>query len=116
MQVDKDENELMRPDSQPSLTALHKSLSLLFSAGEQSETKLRMNRSRSKKKTTMQVVTTLKKTKTGRSPLVTGATAGTQEIKEEDIVNNSEPASLSTLTEDRRTQLSELVTEMVTLC
>lgn len=75
-----------------------------------------MKRSRSVKRSTIYVQTTMKKRKTGKSLLVTGAGAGTPEMKEEHIVVESELAASSTLSEEEGTTMTKLIKSMAPLC
>lgn len=55
----------------------------------------------------------LKKRKTEKSLLQAGAGAGTQDVKEEDIVNESNPTTFSTPSEETRIAMIEFVKERV---
>lgn len=53
----------------------------------------------------MYVQTTLKKSKTGSSPVEKGAKAGVYEMKVADIVDGSEPIASLTMNKEQRTEL-----------
>lgn len=81
-ELDAQANVMMRPDSQPALTSSYKFQSLLFSVGGCAEHNLRINRSRSEKKSVLYVAMTLKKRKTIQSRLETKAYAGSDDMNE----------------------------------
>lgn len=70
---------------------------MLFRADGWIEPKLGMNRSMSEKIGTVHVQTTQKLRKTARSSLKTGTDTNTYAMKEEDIVDECEPASVLAL-------------------
>lgn len=64
----------------------------------------------------MYVKTTIKKRKMRTSPLETGAEVGVQQVKEKDIVYDSEPFASSTLRGEGRSVMSRLFKDMAFLC
>lgn len=75
-----------------------------------------MKRSISEKKGTMYAKMMLGKRKTMKSPLKKVIGAGAQDMKEEDIKDESKPASFLPLNEEERTAMSKLVRMMPPLC
>lgn len=93
-ELDKNENKVMRLDSQLVLTTCYRNCSLLYSAAEWTEPKLGAIQCRSEQKSTTHVENTVKKKRMGMSPLEIKADAGLQEMKEGDVVDESEPQRL----------------------
>lgn len=98
------------------LTSSYINWSLLFSAAGLAEPELALNPSRSAKKCTMFVQTTLKQRKTAKSPLETRAVVSALVTRDEDILNGSEPPASSTLSEERRSVMSKVVLAMAPSC
>lgn len=81
-----------------------------------SRTQTGVMRFTSDKNGTMFLQTTLKKRKVVKSPLETEAGAHVQDMNKEDIVNEIEPTTSSTLSKDQSTAMSKLVNNMVPMC
>lgn len=77
---------------------------------------MHMKQSRSEKEGKKYVEIKLKKRRTEKFCLEAKVGAGPHDLKEVDIVNESEPAAYSTLTEEMRTAMRKLIKEMARLC
>lgn len=72
-----------------------------------------MNQSMSEKKGTIYVLKTLNNRKKGKPFVEIEAVTGVQEMKEQDIVDMSEPASSSNPTENRRNEMRKIVNQLL---
>lgn len=68
-----------------------------------------MKPSKFEKEVEMYAQTTAEKKETGKSPQEVSVVDGTQEIKEEDIMNESDPATSSPLSKNERTAMHKFV-------
>lgn len=114
--LNEDGHVVMRLDSQEVSTTCYKSRSLLVYLSGWTKPEIGVKRRRSQPKRTKHVENTVKKRKTGTSPLEIRADAGPQEMTEEDVVDYSEPAPSSTLSNEGRTAMSKRLNAMAPFC
>lgn len=106
----------MRPDLHRSLTTDRRNRSPPFSASGCAETKIGMKRRRIEQEGMMSAENTLKKRKKEKYPLGTGADVGAQEIKEKDILDESEPIASLTLSGKVKTAMIKRIKLMALVC
>lgn len=75
-----------------------------------------MKRYSPEKKSTIYVQTTLKKNKTEKFQIETGAGQGSRAMEKENIVEESKPATFSTLGKEQWTRFNKHVKEMALCC
>lgn len=88
---------------------------MLVSTAGLTASKLGMKLSRSEKSGTIYVQTSLKETKTPESSVITAADAGTKGMKKETVVDDSGPATSSTLSDVGKTTMNNPVKVMASL-
>lgn len=112
---DENENVVMQPNLQPALSIRFRNWMLLFSASGWTKPQLSVKRHLSVQNGMMNVENALKTGKTRRSLLGTGANTGVCEMKEDNIVNDSELAASLTLSEESKFAVSHFFKTMTPL-
>lgn len=111
-----DGNSMMRLNSKTALTKSCRNGFLLFCLAGFAESKLGMKRSRSEKNGMMFLRKRPKKKKAGKLFVETGADVCTQETKEKDIMDESQPAASSNVSEKQRTAMTRLIKVTAFFC